>query len=225
MAGYSLRVPADEHLEAFRRAFTLALIQGDPHAAEILIREAMDAELTSALIDDEIIAPALYIVGTMWEQGSISVAEEHMATEIVVRVLALQREAERVAGERRGQLVLLAAPAGEHHVVALRMIHNLLDDAGYDVVMLGSDVPIGDLAQFAIKYHPGAICLSATMPVLAAQMDLLVEAVLAERPQASFVVGGRGFTGVGTRHGVEFCDRVTEAVDTVDAIVQRARLN
>ena len=215
-----------EDIDAFRRAFTLALIEGDSLAAEVLIREAMDANLTVALIDDEIIAPALYIVGELWEQGNISVAEEHLATEIVVRVLALQREARRVAGERQGHRVLLAAPSGEQHVVALRMVHNLLHDAGYEVVMLGASVPTEALAEFAIRHRPGAVCLSATMPVPAAEVDLLIQTVQLSRPHAAFVVGGRGFTGrVPARAGIAFCDRVTEVVETVDAVVQRAQFN
>ena len=44
---------------------------------------------------------------------------------------------------------MLATPAGELHVVALRMIGNLLRDAGYDVVMLGADVPAEALAAAA----------------------------------------------------------------------------
>ena len=83
-----------DDIDAFRRAFTLALI------------------------DDKIIAPALYIVGELWEQGNISVAEEHLA---------------------------------------------------------------------------GAVCLSATMPVPAAEVDLLIQTVQLSRPHAAFVVGGRGF--------------------------------
>jgi methanogenic corrinoid protein MtbC1 len=210
----------------FRRAFTLALIEGDPFAAEVLIREAMDAELSGAMIDDEIIAPALYIIGELWEQGNITVADEHLATEIVVRVLALQREAQRVAVERGGHRVVLAAPRGEHHVVALRMVHNLLYDAGYDVVMLGADVPTDALARFAIDHEPGAVCLSATMPVPLVEMQELVNAVRADSPAAGFVVGGRGFAGPALAGaGIEVCDRVTEVVETIDAVVKRARLN
>jgi methanogenic corrinoid protein MtbC1 len=210
----------------FRRAFTLALIEGDPFAAEVLIREAMDADLSGAVIDDEIIAPALYIIGELWEQGNISVADEHLATEIVVRVLALQREAQRVAVERGGHRVVLAAPRGELHVVALRMVHNLLHDAGYDVVMLGADVPTDALARFAIEHEPGAVCLSATMPVPLVEMQELAQAVRADCPAAGFVLGGRGFGGQAVAGaGVEVCDRVTEVVETIDAIVKRARFN
>jgi methanogenic corrinoid protein MtbC1 len=44
---------------------------------------------------------------------------------------------------------MLAAPAGELHMVALRMVANLLRGSGYDTVMLGVDVPADALAGAA----------------------------------------------------------------------------
>src|SRR5689334_1926491 len=132
--------PTDDRIKELADAFAEALLAGDEVGAEIAIREAIDSKLSSAEIDEQLIAPALWLVGEMWERGEISVAEEHLATEISVRVLAL-REAHRVMRSRTGRRVLLATPTGELHVVALRMVENLLRDAGYDVVMLGPDVP------------------------------------------------------------------------------------
>ena len=45
------------------RAYADALLSADEGAAEIAIREAMDAGLDTAQIDDEIIAPALWRIG------------------------------------------------------------------------------------------------------------------------------------------------------------------
>ena len=133
-------------------AYARAVLAGDEVAAELSIRDAIDAKLTTAEIDEEIIAPALWLVGRLWERGEISVAEEHLATEISLRVLALQREATRTAASRGGHQVLLAAVGGELHVVALRMIANLLHDVGYGVVMLGPDVPPRALASAVAKH-------------------------------------------------------------------------
>ena len=146
------------------RAFAAALLAGDEIAAETTIREAMDARLTAAEIDEGIIAPALWLLGALWERGEISVADEHLATEISLRVLALQREADRVAQSRRGNRVLLATPAGERHVVALRMASNLLSGAGYWIVMLGADVPAEALVAGVLRHRPDVICMSLTMP-------------------------------------------------------------
>ena len=59
---------------------------------------------------------------------------------------------------------MLATPAGELHTVALRMIADLLRQAGYGVMMLGADVPAPDLAATARRYEPDVVCMSSTMP-------------------------------------------------------------
>lgn len=208
------------------RAYAQALLAGDEVAAEVAIREAMDAQLGTAAIDDEIIAPALWLIGDLWQRGEISTADEHLATEISLRVIALQREAQRVRDARYRSRVMLAAPAGERHVVALRMIGNLLRNAGYEVLMLGADVPVGALAASASRHQPAVICLSTTMPGGVDRLLVAMHEVQREWPHAEFLVGGRGLTSrVQPRPGIEVRRRVSDAVEAVDAIVNRARFN
>jgi MerR family transcriptional regulator, light-induced transcriptional regulator len=208
------------------RAFAVALLSGDEIGAELTIREAMEAQLTPAEIDDEIITPALWLVGELWEKGDISVADEHLATEISLRVLALQRESRRVARDRAEHCVMLATPTAEMHVVALRMTHNLLLEAGYDVVMLGCDVPPAALAAAARRHRPDVICLSATMPGGSDQVMIAIHEVQKSWPSVSFVVGGRGLAArLRSRPGIGVCERVSDAVEAVDALVKRASLN
>ena len=216
----------EARVSAIGRAYAAAVLAGDEIAAELAIRDALDAKLDTAEIDDEIIAPALWLVGDLWERGEISVADEHIATEISIRVLALQREAQRVARARRDQCIMLAAPAGELHVVALRMIGNLLRDAGYEVVMLGADVPARALAASASRHEPDVICLSSTMPGGGDQVLISIHEVQRERPAAGFVIGGRGLTSrLRSRPGIDVCERVSEVVEAVDAMVKRADRN
>jgi methanogenic corrinoid protein MtbC1 len=216
----------DPKVSEIGRAYSAALLSGDEVAAEIAIREAMEAHLTTAEIDDDIIAPALWLIGDLWERGEITVADEHIATEICVRVLALQREMQRVAVTRADHRVMLAAPAGELHVVALRMLGNLLREVGYHVVMLGADVPTEALAASAARHEPHAICLSATMRGGGDEVLTAIEEVHEEWPAAGFVIGGRGLTPrVRPQPGLMICDRVSHALDAVDAIVKRAHMN
>ena len=208
------------------RAYAAALLRGDEVAAELVIREALEARLSAAEIDDEIIAPALWFVGELWERGEISVADEHIATEISIRVLALEREAQRVARARGGLCVMLAAPEGEQHVVALKMTGSLLRDAGYGVVMVGADVPADALAVSARRHEADVICLSATMPGGEDQALIAIHEVQQQWPSTGFVIGGRGLTSRSlSRPGIEVCRRVSEVIEAVDAVVKRADLN
>jgi methanogenic corrinoid protein MtbC1 len=216
----------EERIREFSRAYAAALLAGDEVAAELSIREAIDANLSTGQIDDEIIAPALWLVGELWARGEISVADEHIATEISIRVLALQRETRRVMKGRRDSRVMLATAAGEQHVVALRMIGNLLRDAGYEVVMLGPDVPPDALAAAAARVEPDVVCLSSTMPGTADKTLIAIDEIGKVCPSAGFVVGGRGLTAHVRAHpGLDICQRVGDAVQAVDAMIKRAELN
>jgi methanogenic corrinoid protein MtbC1 len=218
--------PTDDRIKVLADAFAEALLAGDEVGAEIAVREAMDAELSSAEIDELMIAPALWLVGELWERGKISVAQEHVATEISVRVLALQREAQRVTRSRTAYKVMLATPTGELHVVALRMVENLLRAAGYDVVMLGPDVPAKALGDLARLTAADIVCMSLTMAGHRNEILSVIDNVRLAVPRAGFVVGGRGLTDEAHRRPlVEVCNRVSEVVEAVDATVKRASLN
>jgi MerR family transcriptional regulator, light-induced transcriptional regulator len=216
----------EDQIGQLGRAFAHALLMGDEVAAETVIHDAMASKLTTAEIDDQIIARALWLVGDLWQRGEISVADEHLATEIAIRVLALQREAQRLTRTRGSHRVMLATPAGELHVVALRMADNLLREAGFDVYMLGADVPPHALAGSARRYQPDVIGLSATMPGGGDQVLIAMHEVQKAWPAARYVVGGRGLTSrVQSLPGTDVCGSVSEVVPAVDALVQRADMN
>ncbi len=213
-------------IDELRRAYCAAVLIGDEIAAEAAIRTALRADLTTAEIDNEIVVPALWLVGDLWQRGEITVADEHLATEISIRVLALQREARRTKSDRPSHRVMLATPAGEAHDVALRMVAGLLREAGYGVVMLGANVPVHELANCARRHQPDVICLSATMPGGADSVLLAIHEIEREWPTAGFLVGGRDISSrLRSRPGISACEDVTQAVEEIDALVKRADLN
>ena len=216
----------EQLLAELGRAYATALLAGDEVGAEMAVRDAMDARCSTAQIDDEIIAPALWLVGRLWARGEISVADEHLATQISLRVLALQREITRTVQDRSGRKAMLAAPAGEQHTVALQMIANLLRDAGYTVLMLGPDVPSDAIAEAACRHEPEVICLTATMPGASDRVTIAIREIERGWKGAGYVVGGSGLSArLRPRPGLHICTRVSEVVDAADAIVKRAELN
>lgn len=213
-------------LDQLRRAYTAALLTGDEVGAEAVMREAVQDNLTTAEIDHEVVAPALWLIGDLWARGEITVADEHLATEISLRVVALQREAHRTMRSRPKHRVMLATPDGEAHDVALRMVENLLRGAGYGIVMLGAGVPVGDLAALVVRHAPDVVCLSATMPGGADTVLVAIHEMQRSWPSAGYVVGGRDLGGrIHSRPGLDVCDDVVHVVEAVDAIVKRSASN
>jgi methanogenic corrinoid protein MtbC1 len=212
--------------ESLADRFGIALIEGDAVAAELVVRDAYDEGLPYELIQDAIVTPALHRIGWLWERGEISVAHEHLATQISYRVLALLRELFRVTKQRSEHRVMLAAVEGEQHVVALQMAADLLDYSGYESVMLGPDVPTGVLAEIVREHTPEIVAFTLTMQAAAVRLPRAVAAVEAAHPGAAVIIGGRGAGGrFPDPAGIAFVTKVADVVDVADALVRRPQLN
>ncbi len=211
-----------------RTAYLRAILDGDLPRAERVIRDAIDSGLCEGVIDDAIIAPAMVEIGDRWARGEIDVADEHLATDITLRMITLQREAFRVARRRSTATVLLAGLAGERHSLGLEMAASALAHGGFDVRMLGADVPGDALAAAVARIRPAVLGLTAATPETAEGARAAVILAREVKPSLAVVVGGAAGAhavrlGVGPH--ISLCEHVADAVEIVDALTQRAALN
>ena len=112
---------------------------GDAEEAGRAIRAALAAGYDGLAIQAQVIGPALHYIGDEWQLGRLGVADEHLATAIAERSLAMVFDSMRgVSVQRRGQVVL-AAVEGEHHVLGLRMTSDALSAAGFGTCVPGRE--------------------------------------------------------------------------------------
>ena len=135
--------------------------------------------------------PAMDGIGALWERDEISVAEEHLATAISHGVAARIFPRALQADPRSRERVLLAAVQGEHHVLGLRLVADVLEGAGYDVLFLGADVPLSALLESCGSHEPAVLGLAVNMwlnvPTLIWELEQVAKL---EHPPA-VMVGGR----------------------------------
>lgn len=129
---------------------------------------------TDATID-EIVFPALRVVGTFWSSGTIDVAHEHMLSTAVARWVAA-KSAVLPAPARKG-VVLLAAGPQDMHTLALDCLDLLLATRGVEVCNLGAQTPVASLLVAVRSLHPTAVVLSSHTPTVASQAVRSVKAM------------------------------------------------
>jgi cobalamin-dependent methionine synthase I len=122
------------------------LADGDDELAAWALRGAL-AERRRAEVFDGLLRDAMALIGERWAEGRWTVAEEHLASQTVVRTLERIRDDQGAAG-RVGPLAVLAGVAGEHHVIGLVCLDQVLREDGWTVANLGPNVPAADLASF-----------------------------------------------------------------------------
>jgi len=181
------------------------LADGDDELAAWTLEHAL-REASRAEVYDGLLAHAMHLVGDRWATGQWSIAEEHLASQTLVR--ALDRVAPRLGPDGRvGPLAVLAGVAGEQHMLGLICLDHVLSEHGWTVARLGADVPAQDLAGFVSRNEARLVALTASDP---ARTESVVQAIAAIREASPrpvpIMLGGRlaGSRGLTAAAGLDW---------------------
>ena len=187
------RPVSSEWLEA-RGRFVDLLLAGDTEAVWEMTNELVSSPDEIAPFYLNVVQPALYEIGRLWEAGEISIAAEHMASSSVSRVMAALTLPGGVINKDKGVFFVTASP-NEFHEIGAWMLSDLLRLDGWSVRYFGSDTPQSALLEELRAARPGFLALSVTMPFNLARAQDLVEAIRAEAAirNTRVLVGGQAF--------------------------------
>jgi MerR family transcriptional regulator, light-induced transcriptional regulator len=181
-------------LQGVADAYLAAALNGDRSEALRIIREdATAAGLSIGQIYLGIIQDTQYRIGHLWEEGTVTIAQEHLATAISQLAIA-QLYSMMPRGAVSGRSVLIACVPGETHDMGPRIVADFFEMAGFDVRFLGADVPLEEIVDSALWHRPDLIALSATMSY---NIPAFTETVRALRAQFGddvlIAAGGQAF--------------------------------
>jgi methylmalonyl-CoA mutase cobalamin-binding subunit len=135
-------------------------------AAMALDGDTLEAGLRTALLDrgfvgfaETVAAPLLRRLGEGWHAGTVTVAQEHLATATLRRVLESTREQ---VGEIDRPVAVVATLEGERHEAGALMVATAVTLAGWRVAYLGASLPIDDVVEAARSTGASAVCVSGT---------------------------------------------------------------
>ena len=181
--------------------------------------EALLAGVAPAAIQALVIEPAMEHIGELWESNSISVADEHLATAISHGVLIRLFDALSVTRTRSRELVLLAAVEGQRHNLGLRMIADVLEGAGFEVLFLGADVPLDALRGFVAEHQPAVIGLGFGIATDVSHLAEAIQAIHEVSPEPRIMLGGRAVPPGLRDAGYPFVPSSLDVVETVQRLL------
>ena len=112
-----------------------------------------------------VIGPLVREIGDRWHRGEVTIAQEHMVTDIVRRlVIAASRSYLRADN---GPSLVLATLSGERHEIGILMCSWLAATRRYHTHYLGADCPAEEVARFALEVDARAVLISMVMPEIA----------------------------------------------------------
>ena len=177
-----------------RRKFGACLLVADFQNCILIAESVLKRENGQEALYMGLIQPVMYEIGRLWEQDKISTAEEHLATSIVGRILAGLYAKLPIPKAGRGKAVVTSAP-NEFHELGGRMLADMLEAAGWDVLFLGANTPAEELIKLLRKTNPRFLAISMTMPFGIDKVAALISALKSapDLSQIKIMVGGSAF--------------------------------
>jgi DNA-binding transcriptional MerR regulator/methylmalonyl-CoA mutase cobalamin-binding subunit len=180
---YSWRFVQEQLLDAFNRLDEAVASQW---MASMLAIYSVEQVCT------ELVAPTLWEIGRLWEQGLLSVSIEHFASAFFHGWLTnLLRT---MPTSRTSPLVITCCAPGELHELAPLMLALLLRRGGLHVAYLGQNIESASLLQTVKQVSPALICVSVTLiSYLEAVAELGQKVQELPPPRPALVFGGQAF--------------------------------
>ncbi|MCF8026113.1 MAG: cobalamin-dependent protein [Desulfobacteraceae bacterium] len=188
------QAPAPQWKQTFD-ALVQALLAGDRRACKDLAARSVISAGDLGAFYLNVVQPAMYTVGNMWENGEISVATEHLASALVNRMMSMQYiELMQPPAADKGKVVVTAAP-NEFHEIGATMVANALEAEGWEVSYLGANTPPEDLLGFVSSGNIDILAISASLPFNLEAIGSLIKHIRSwpQNAQPKIMLGGLVF--------------------------------
>lgn len=191
-----------------------ALVTQQPGSGlEPLVRQLVDLVYASdgAALSDELIrcwrnrgaritifdaiVPLIHEVGRAWQEGRMTIAQEHQLTEVMQDLLRGFRN-QVIGGDRNfadGDRVILTTLPGERHGLGLQLVALILALYGREPVLLGVDLPIEEIARVSSETPRSPVAVSVSTSTGGPATDRSIAALRRElHPKTALLIGGSG---------------------------------
>ncbi len=141
---------------------------------------------------DKILRPVMTKIGSDWETGKLSVATEHVASNVAQTLVKIIMD--QVSSVKNKKKILLCVPLGEEHHIGCDVLETYLTIKGFKVFNMGTSVPSDVLIEFIDMEKPDIVLISITINdnILAGQR--LVKKIK-EQSKIPVLVGGYALQG------------------------------
>lgn len=110
---------------------------------------------------DKILRPVMYDIGDDWATGKISIATEHVASNVAQTLVKIIMD--QVTGNINKKKILICVPLGEEHHLGCDVLETYLSIKGFKVYNMGTSMPTESILNFVSNNKPDVVLLSITL--------------------------------------------------------------
>ena len=210
-------LPEEIQTVATTTAVDTEIISALHRAAEGLQRDIFEATIRSQINEhgvahtwQSVIRPLLHEIGSAWESTGTGIEIEHMASEVIRRVLG--DSVSQLKDPKNERPVLLACVGQETHSLAIHALAAALAEVKIESAFLGAQTPQVALNEVVRRTAPPAIFLWAQLKKHADPS--FIQELPKTRPAPRIIVGGPGWQKSDCGKAV-VCSGLAQAVEEI----------
>ena len=143
---------------------------------------------------EKILNPTMEKIGSMWADGRLSIATEHISSNTAQSLIKIISENHKRSTLDRGK-VIITTPVGEEHCLSCNMIESFLLSKGFTTFNLSPSTPANSLVEFIKSIHPTAILISITLDDNIKAGQRLTKKIYDQYKRLPIYVGGQALNG------------------------------
>jgi len=141
---------------------------------------------------EKIMTPVMSQVGYLWSIGKLSIATEHVASNIAHSLVKVISDENRKNKKDKGKIVL-TTPVGEDHNLGCNVLDSYLISKGYTTFNLSPSTPSESLLEFIKTAKPDALIVSITLEENIKSGQRLVKKIHESYKKLPIFIGGQAF--------------------------------
>lgn len=172
-----------------------AVIAGKGKDAKAFTQQALDEGCRPADLVDQVLIPAMTVVGDRFKCGDVFVPEMLVAARAMKESMSLLEPRLVAAGITPKYTAVIGTVMGDLHDIGKNLVAIMWKGAGFKVVDLGTNVPPAKFVTAVQTHHPDIIGVSALLTTTMPAMEKTVATLRApECPRVKILIGGAPVT-------------------------------
>jgi 5-methyltetrahydrofolate--homocysteine methyltransferase len=153
------------------------VIEGDVHNVKTATLKFLDEGIKPGKMIEEALIPAMDIVGEKYKTGEIFVPEMLVAAKTMQAALEIIKPLLKSGELKSTGKIVIGTVKGDLHDIGKNLVAMMLEGAGFEVIDVGTDVPVETFVAKVKEYQPNILGLSGLLTTTVPQMALVMEAL------------------------------------------------
>lgn len=198
------------------------LLEGNKKMVRKILLSFLKKGVPSRIIYLDYIERSLKEVGMLWEKGDLPIWKEHFISEMSLENMALVKRRKYQENEME-RPILMVTPGAEQHTIGLKMLGDMLESNGHNIIYLGNLIPTDNIIHAIRDRKPYAIIISVTMVYHIEAAKMLIDVIKQKfgTKTPTILIGGSAFDHMENVATVTGADKYCSNIDEIERNLRR----